>query len=320
MMTLLAVLVGFLLDLLFGDPLWLPHPTVAIGKAISLLEKQLRRLLPKTQRSELIGGSILVMLVTVFSWLVSFGILCVLGMIHPILRFAGESFMCYQILAMKCLRDEAVGVYQRILTGDVSLARTQVARIVGRDTASLSMECVIKAAVETVAENTSDGVIAPLLFLFLGGAPLGFFYKAINTMDSMVGYKNDRYLYFGRTAALVDDAANFIPARISGLLMVLVSPLCGLDGKAAWRVFRRDRKNHASPNSAQTESACAGAIGIQLAGDAVYFGKNVSKPTIGDDLRPPEAGDILKANRLLYGSSILFLLLGGLARMLAVLL
>lgn len=198
-------------------------------------------------------------------------------------------------------------VYEPIEAGDLAESRKRLSMIVGRDTENLDFEGITKAVVETVAENTSDGVIGPMLFMLIGGAPLAFVYKAINTMDSMIGYKNDKYLYFGRAAARLDDLVNLIPARITGLAMVAVSAPCGLDGKNAAKIFRRDRKNHSSPNSAHPESACAGALGVQLGGDACYFGKRYAKQTIGDALRPVEKEDIKRACRLMYASSALCL-------------
>lgn len=235
------------------------------------------------------------------------GILYLAYHISFYLGLAVESFMCYQILATKSLKVESDRVYQEIQTGDIARARKAVSMIVGRDTQNLTIEGVTKAAVETVAENTSDGVIAPLFYMVIGGALLGFGYKAVNTMDSMVGYKNDRYLYFGRTAAKLDDIVNYIPARISALLMVVSCFLCGkeFDGKRAWYIFKRDRYRHASPNSAQTEAVCAGALGIRLAGNASYFGKIVEKPYIGDAERAVETEDIKRADRLLYATAIL---------------
>lgn len=235
------------------------------------------------------------------------GILYLAYHISFYLGLAVESFMCYQILATKSLKVESDRVYQEIQTGDIARARKAVSMIVGRDTQNLTIEGVTKAAVETVAENTSDGVIAPLFYMVIGGALLGFGYKAVNTMDSMVGYKNDRYLYFGRTAAKLDDIVNYIPARISALLMVVSCFLCGkeFDGKRAWYIFKRDRCKHASPNSAQTEAVCAGALGIRLAGNASYFGKIVEKPYIGDAERAVETEDIKRADRLLYATAIL---------------
>ena len=229
------------------------------------------------------------------------------------LAFALEVFWSFQILAAKSLKTESMRVYEALKEGELEKARKAVSMIVGRDTERLTEEGVAKAAVETVAENSSDGVVAPLIFLAVGGPVLGFFYKSVNTLDSMVGYKNDRYLYFGRFSAKLDDVLNFIPARISGLLLVTASPLAGLDVKGAWRIFKRDRKNHASPNSAQTEAAAAGALGVQLAGDAWYFGKLYKKPTIGDALRPVGYEDIRRVNRLMYAAVCLALALAAAA-------
>ena len=227
------------------------------------------------------------------------------------LGLALESFWCYQILATKSLKVESDRVYQEIQTGDIARARKAVSMIVGRDTQNLTIEGVTKAAVETVAENTSDGVIAPLFYMVIGGALLGFGYKAVNTMDSMVGYKNEKYLYFGKIPAKMDDVFNFIPARVTAMFMVCASFLAGLDGKNAWRIYLRDRRKHASPNAAQTESVCAGALRIRLAGDAVYFGKVYKKEFIGDDLRPIDPEDIIKAGRLMYVTALLMMFVFG---------
>ena len=205
---------------------------------------------------------------------------------------------------------ESRNVYKELAKGDLPAARRAVARIVGRDTENLTAEGVTKAAVETVAENASDGVIAPLFYMLIGGAPLALTYKAINTMDSMLGYKNKKYLYFGRCAAKLDDAANWLPSRLAALFWVAAAALTGSSAKGAWRIWRRDRHNHASPNSAQTESACAGALGVQLAGPAYYFGAYYDKPTIGDALRPIEPEDILRADRMMYTESVLALIIG----------
>ena len=304
-----AVGIGFVLDALFGDPHWLPHPVVLIGKWISFLEKQHRRLFPKTPGGERAGGTVLVLLVLLASAAVPWGILWLAGLVHPYLRFAVECFMCYQILAARSLKTESMRVYRKLQEGNLEESRKAVSWIVGRDTENLTMEGVSRAAVETVAENTSDGVIAPMLYLALGGPVLGFFYKAVNTMDSMIAYKNDRYLYFGRTAAHLDDVFNYIPARLSGLFMILASAILGFDEKNAWRIFKRDRYNHASPNSAQTEAVCAGALDVQLAGDAWYFGVLHKKKTIGDPIRPVEPEDIRRANRLMYGTAVIGLIL-----------
>lgn len=303
-----AMIIGFLLDLCFGDPRWLPHPVRAMGWLISHLETFLRKKFPKTPQGERLAGIFLTAGVLLAAGTCAYGILWAAGLIHPILSLAAECIMCYQMLAARGLRDESMKVWKALKQRDVEGARTAVSMIVGRDTAVLSEAGIIKAAVETVAENTSDGVIAPLFYLALGGPMAGWLYKAVNTMDSMVGYKNDKYLYFGRAAARLDDAVNFLPSRISAVLMLLACAPLGLDGKNAWRVFRRDRFNHKSPNSAQTEAVCAGALRVQLAGDAWYFGRLVEKPVIGDDLRPVEYGDIRRANRLMGAAAILGLL------------
>ena len=235
--------------------------------------------------------------------------------VHPALGFGVQLVWCWQALALRGLADESGKVYDQLAREDLPAARRAVSRIVGRDTQRLSAEGVAKAAVETVAENFSDGVAAPLFYLLIGGAPLGLAYKAINTMDSMVGYKNERYLHFGRAAARLDDAANYIPARLAALLWIAAAALGGFDAKNAWRIWRRDRRCHASPNSAQTESACAGALGVQLAGPAWYFGEYYDKPTIGDPDRPVTPGDILRADRMLYLAGLLALGLGLAARM-----
>lgn len=230
--------------------------------------------------------------------------------LHPLLGLAVQMFWCGQALAAKGLVQESMNVYRELTKPDLPAARIAVSRIVGRDTEALTAEGVTKAAVETVAENASDGVIAPLFYMLLGGAPLALTYKAINTMDSMVGYKNTQYLYFGRAAAKLDDVANYLPSRIAALLWVAAAALTGNDARSAWRIWRRDRRNHASPNSAQTESACAGALNVQLAGPAYYFGEYYPKPTIGDAVRPIEPEDIRRADRMMYAESLLALALG----------
>ena len=306
---LLALLIGFCLDLLLGDPHWAPHPVRAIGALIAGLEKGLRRLFPKSPAGELTGGVVLVVLTLAIPTGLTVLLLWACRLVNPWLALAVESLLSYQLLATKSLAAESRKVYDALKTGDLDKARYAVSMIVGRDTASLDEAGVARAAVETVAENASDGVIAPLIFLAIGGAPLGMFYKAANTMDSMVGYKNDKYLYFGRAAARFDDILNFFPARIAGVLMCLGSTAAGYDGKNAWRVFKRDRKKHKSPNSAHTEAACAGALQLRLAGPNFYFGKLVGKPYIGDDQRPIEALDILRSGRILYATAFFALLL-----------
>ena len=319
MEILLAAVLGAALDLAFGDPRWLPHPVVLFGKLIALLEKLLRRVFPATKTGERLAGGVLAALMLAVSFVPAFFLLRWLGRVSVWARFALESFWCFQLLAAKSLKKESMKVCDALAAGDLPLARTQVGRIVGRDTGALTEAGVTKAAVETVAENASDGVVAPLFYLLLGGAPLGLLYKAVNTMDSMVGYRSERYRYFGTAAARLDDVLNFLPARIAGVFMALAAHLGGFDGKNAWRVFRRDRYNHKSPNSAQTESAMAGALRVQLAGDAYYFGELVHKKTIGDDLFPVVPADIQAANRLMYRTAALCLALFAATRLAAIL-
>ena len=298
----LALLTGSILDWIFGDPYHFPHMIRLMGNMISGLEKRLRKLFLEKPR---FAGICLTLIMCLF-WIIMPGLLFhitgrYLGLTA---RFILESFFCYQLLAAKSLCVESMKVCKELKKGDTEGARKAVSMIVGRDTAALTEEGVTKAAVETVAENASDGVIAPMLYMAIGGAPLMFLYKGINTMDSMLGYKNDRYLYFGRCAAKLDDAANYLPSRISGGLMVLAAYFSGFDGWNAWKIFRRDSRNHTSPNSAQTESVMAGALDVQLAGNAYYFGKLYEKPTIGDPIRLIEPEDICRANRLLYATAI----------------
>lgn len=314
--TILALVLGFVIDLMIGDPRWLYHPIRFIGNGIALVEKILRRLFPKTQKWERAAGLLLIVIICAFSMGIPLLILRAAYLWETWLGVAIETIMCYQLIATKSLKQESMKVYEQIDAGSLSGARQAVGMIVGRDTMSLDESGVIKATVETIAENTSDGVTAPILFMAIGGAPLMFLYKAINTMDSMVGYKNDKYINFGRYPALLDDVVNYIPARISAWLMIASCKFLGLDGKRAREIYKRDRFNHASPNSAQTESVMAGALQVQLAGNAYYFGKLYEKPTIGDDIRPIENEDIKKANQLLYVSSILGILFFGLVRLL----
>ena len=308
--TALSVFVGFALDCLLGDPLGRAHPVVLMGKLISFLENQLRPRFPKTPQGERTAGTIMALTVPLVS--AGVGLLLLLAWrIHPWVYLILSSFLCWQCFAARCLMTEAKKVVTCLEQQGLGAGRRQVSMLVGRDTENLTEEQVVKAAVETVAENTSDGVVAPLFWMALFGAVGGLFYKAVNTMDSMVGYKNDRYLHFGRFAAKFDDVVNFIPARLSALAMIASAFLLRLDGQNAWRIWRRDRRNHASPNSAQPESACAGALRVQLGGSASSFGKLYEKPTIGDPIRPIERGDVDRACQLLYGTSVLLLLVFG---------
>ena len=318
MYHLIALLIGFFVDLLLGDPHSIPHPVVWIEKLISAAEKLVRRLFPKTVRGENIAGGVLWVIVVLVSTAVPALLLYAAYRLHPAAGLVLESIMCWQILATRSLRDESMKVYAALKKGVPEEYRRAVSMIVGRDTAELDDLAVTRAAVETVAENASDGVIAPMLFLALGGAPLGFFYKAANTMDSMLGYIEMPYKNIGLVPAKMDDVLNYIPARLSALLMLAAGALLGMDAKNGWRIWRRDRRNHASPNSAQTESVCAGLLGVRLAGDAYYHGELHKKPYIGDALREIEYEDIPRAGRLLYATAALSLVLFGAVRFLLV--
>ncbi len=313
-MRILALPIGFVIDFFLGDPHSLPHPVRLIGSMISWLEKTLRRLLSGRER---LAGTLMALTVLLVSAAVPTGILILLYRMNTILGLAAESVMCYYLLAARCLERESMKVCRALERGDTEAARGAVSMIVGRDVEGLDAAGITRAAIETVAENTSDGVTAPMLFIALGGAPLGFFYKAANTMDSMVGYKNEKYIDLGRFAARLDDALNFIPSRLTALIMIFAARLSGLDGKNAYKIWRRDRLGHPSPNSAQTESVMAGALGVELAGDASYFGVVHKKPVIGDPLRPTEPEDIRRANRLMYLTSFLTLIFALLLRLLA---
>lgn len=314
MLTVAAVVAGFLLDALLGDPRRIPHPIVAMGNAIAWLEPRLRAAFPDTPSGARRAGVVLVAVLCAGSFGTTWCLIAVAGLVHPLLGFAVETWLCYQALAACELRRQSMRVVRELTREGLPAARRAVGMIVGRDTEALDERGVLKAAVETVAENTADGVVGPLVYLIVGGAPLGMLYKAVNTMDSMVGYKNERYLDFGRAAARVDDVLGFIPARLAALCMIAAAPAAGLSAKGAWRIWRRDRFNHASPNSAQTESAMAGALGVELAGSAVYFGKLVEKPTMGDATRPIEREDVRRANRLMVLASALSLVVLGGAR------
>ena len=315
-MTLYAILVGFIMDLIIGDPHWIYHPVRLIGKLITFLEDMLRKTFPKTKDGERKSGFVLVVLVCGISVFTVWGLMKLAYYLNFWCGFLLEVIMCYQLFAVRSLKDESMKVYKELAKQDLEASRKAVSMIVGRDTENLTIEGVTKATVETIAENTSDGTLAPMFYMFIGGPVLGWFYKAVNTMDSMVGYKNEKYLNFGRYAAKFDDVMNFIPARLCGWLMILASMFLKMDWKNAKKIFVRDRFNHASPNSAQTEAVMAGALRIQLAGDAWYFGKRYEKPIIGDALRPVEIEDIPRANRLLYATAIVSLIIFSVIRLL----
>lgn len=315
--NVIAAGVGFALDMVLGDPKGWPHPVRLIGKQIEFEEKLVRTYvidevdnagaawpLDRAQTERLCGVALaadVALLAPIATW----GLLKLCNRFSPLAGLAVESILCYQLLATRSLRDESMAVYDALVQEDIAGARAACAMIVGRDTDVLDEEGVARAAVETVAENTSDGVVAPLLFMGLGGAPAAMFYKAVNTLDSMVGYKNERYRNLGWAAAKLDDMLNIVPARVSGALMCLAAPFAGLDGQRAFDIFKRDRYSHTSPNSAHTEAACAGALGVQLGGANTYGGEVVDKPFIGDATRPLEAEDIVRANRLMYATAFL---------------
>ena len=302
---LIAFLAGTILDRRVGDPPKAPHPVRLIGALIVGLEKKLYPKEPgnKNLRAR---GAILVLIVLILTGVLTAALTVGAYLIHPVCGMTIETILTCYLLAAKSLRDESMKVYDALSAHDLEGARTAVSMIVGRETANLDEAGVARAAVETVAENASDGVIAPMFYACIGGPILGWLYKAVNTMDSMIGYHNDRYEDFGRFAAKTDDVVNYLPARLAALLMIAVSPAGSRSN--AWRIFKRDRKNHKSPNSAQTESACAGALGVQLGGPSVYFGRQVDKPTIGDATRAIQPEDIKNSCSLMYGAQQVFIL------------
>jgi len=313
-----ALIVGFSLDFIFGDPHRFPHIVRHIGSLITLLEKGIRQMLPKTPRSEKSGGILLVCSISIICTGIPLLLLSICYKNLPILGFVLESFLCYQLIAAKSLKKESMKVYYSLQSGDLEGARKDLSMIVGRDTALLDKEGIARAAVETVAENTSDGVTAPLLYMMVGGAVAGCFYKAVNTMDSMVGYRNKEYLHFGKAAAKTDDVLNYIPSRAGALLMISSAFLLRLNGSNAYRIWRRDKRKHLSPNSAQTEAVCAGALGIRLAGPSSYHGRIIDKPYIGDDTRSIIIDDIKSANRLMYKTAALTFVFAVFVRIIAV--
>ena len=299
---------GFVLDLIFGDPhgaLGKIHPVVLIGKVISAFEKMFRAACPKTVRGENLAGVFVWFLTVDVTVIVSCAIIILCYAVSVPLGVIVEGIMCWQILAVKSLKTESMKVYDALETGTIDDARHAVSMIVGRDTAELDDAAVTRAAVETVAENTSDGVVAPLFYIAFGGAVGGFLYKAVNTMDSMFGYVEEPYKNVGLVPAKADDLFNYIPARLSALFMLMAGGILGLDVKNGWRIFKRDRYNHASPNSAQTESVCAGLLGLRLAGDAYYHGVLHKKKYIGDEMREIEHEDIKRACKLMYATSFI---------------
>ncbi|WP_183354092.1 adenosylcobinamide-phosphate synthase CbiB [Geomonas silvestris] len=295
------VLAAVLLDLVFGDPRALPHPIVAIGRLISFLEPRLRRNVASARSA----GCLLLVITVGVTYAAASSLLALAYLIAPGAALLVASYLGWVSLAARSLHLESSKVAHALERGDLPGARTALSCIVGRETAELEEPEIVRGAVETVAENTGDGVIAPLCYLILGGPALALAYKAVNTLDSMVGYKNERYLEFGWASARFDDLANYLPARLTGLVMVLAAPFCGLNGKNAWRIMRRDGRNHSSPNSGFPEAAAAGALGVQLGGANRYFGKVVEKPTIGDAVRPLSLAAYHGVVRLMYSAELL---------------
>jgi len=305
-MNLITIILGYLLDLILGDPYSFPHPVRYIGKLIRATEKQVRKHMEQPKLLKL-GGGLLWLIVVGSTYLVAYMIVKLSG-IHPVVYIIVNTLLIYTTLATKCLKDEAVKIYRTLRVGNLEESRTQLSFIVGRDTTQLTKKEITRATVETVAENTVDGIIAPLMYAFIGGAPLALAYKAINTLDSMVGYKNEKYKDLGFVSAKIDDVANFLPARISSLLIMAASFLLGLNGVQSIKIALRDRKNHKSPNCAYSEGAVAGALGVQLGGTNTYFGEVVYKPTIGDKTKEIEDEDIIRTNKLMYVTSFVALI------------
>lgn len=295
-----SLLTATFIDFILGDPSWFPHPVIMMGHLIRFTEKKVRKIF----KNKILGGGLLWFIVVGSSFGLLFWMIRLAGKISPLLAFSLQTLLMWNCISTKCLAVEAEKVGSAVRTGDLALSRTRISYLVGRDTSELSFAEILRATVETVAENTVDGTIAPMFYAVLGGAPLMVAYKACNTLDSMVGYKNEDYIELGRASALIDDLVNFIPARLSIALISFSAPLVGLSGREAWRIGLRDRKNHLSPNSAHAEAAFAGALGVRLGGTNVYFGKKVEKPTIGEPIKRLEAEDISRSNRLLFATTI----------------
>lgn len=314
-MSLVLYFLSFLLDLRLGDPPHWPHPVRWIGKAIGYGEKCIRAVCPG-RAGLIIGGAVLWGLIVGGTWLLSWTLIKWLSRIHPALAMVAQIWLAFTVLASRCLKEGAAEVLEPLRRGDIEAARAKLSWIVGRDTSELDSEAITRATVETVAENTVDGVIAPMFYLFIGGVPLALAYKAVNTLDSMLGYRNERYEALGKVSARMDDLANLLPARLSWLVFALAAWLLNYDVRSTLRIGWRDRYQHKSPNSAWPEASVAGALGIRLGGPSRYAGQWVNKPWIGEAVRKAEPEDILRVNRLMlcaaWISFILFALISGL--------
>ncbi|WP_025162092.1 adenosylcobinamide-phosphate synthase CbiB [Paraclostridium bifermentans] len=306
-LIILVMVIAYLLDLVIGDPYSFPHPVRFIGNLIRFTEGKIR-IIFKSKKQLKIGGFLLWTITVGFTALVTNliqNLLCINNIFYVIIA----SIILYTTLSTKCLADEAKKIYEVLKTGDIEKSRKQLSYIVGRDTTSLNENEIIRATVETVAENTVDGIISPMMYGFIGGPVLAMAYKAINTLDSMVGYKNEKYGDIGFASAKIDDIANFIPARITPFFMMIASFILGFNSKKSIKIAMRDRKNHKSPNCAYAEGAVAGALEVQLGGTNMYFGEKVYKPTIGDKDRELEAEDILRTNKIMYLTSFIALVI-----------
>lgn len=303
------IIIGYILDLIFGDPYWFPHPVRLIGKFITFFENLLRRF-TRSESSERIAGFVLAGTTVTVSYLAVWGLLKLSLSINTMLFHIVNIILIYTVLATRCLGNEAMKIYKYLIDGDITNARKALSYIVGRDTDKLDIQGVCRAVIETVAENTSDGIVAPLFYLFLGGVPISMVYKAINTLDSMVGYKNERYINLGMASARLDDIANFIPARITAILIVFASFIVRLNPKRSFYIMIRDRSNNPSPNSGYPEASMAGALGIRLGGPVSYGGKIVEKPYIGDPENTITPEHIVFSVRIMYVTSFIALVLG----------
>lgn len=302
---LIAIVLGFIIDLLVGDPDGLPHPVMLTGKLVSWLENLFRKLFPKSAGGEIAAGGVMFLLIALLSFCIPFGLLWLCYRLTPILGVAVEAIMCWQILATRALRDGCMKVFRSLKRGNTAKARYYVSRIVSRDTEQLGEPGILRASVESVAKNTCNASAAPLICLVIGGAPLGWLYRAVNTMDSMVGCVDEPYKHFGLIPARADDVFNFIPSRITALFMLLSGFILNFNVSNGWKIFKRDRYNHKSPNAGQTESVCAGLLGVQLGGNASYNGIVHMNKTIGDPIRQIELNDIKRSCSLLYNTAIL---------------
>ncbi|MBB6214605.1 adenosylcobinamide-phosphate synthase [Anaerosolibacter carboniphilus] len=300
---MLKIVIGYGLDLLFGDPYWLPHPIRFIGNGIKATENMLRRFF-KGEKQERVGGIFLTIIIVFLAYGLTYLLMYGAEKVHPYLKLGLETFLIFQILATKSLDRESRKVYTQLQQENLPEARKYLSYIVGRETKDLNEQEIARGAIETVAENISDGIIAPLFYICIGGAPLGMAYKAINTLDSMVGYKNEKYLNFGRASARLDDFVNYIPARLTAFFIIIASAFTGYDWKNGYRITKRDCRNHKSPNSGYPESAVAGALGIQIGGTNTYFGEKVYKPTIGEPIRQLEKEDIQRTIEIMYATSL----------------